>query len=110
MEFQNSDFFLQTNCESVALKIIDYLLQSNDHRDFFVFRCKNSDAKSHEFSREPSVDWTINAVDSNMFSTAGDVYAAQIRPKLWAAVNDEINPNECEIYRCDHLLGISIEY
>jgi hypothetical protein len=84
-------------CHTCSRKMIFYLISTlnasfNPDYDF-------SDAKSHEFSREPSLDWTINAVDSNMFSTAGDAYATQIRPKLWAAINDEISPNECEIYR-----------
>ncbi|XP_022082189.1 repressor of RNA polymerase III transcription MAF1 homolog [Acanthaster planci] len=83
-------------CHTCSRKMIFYLISTlnasfNPDYDF-------SDAKSHEFSREPSLDWTVNAVDSNMFSTAGEVYATQIRPKLWAAVNDEISPNECEIY------------
>ncbi|XP_071785565.1 repressor of RNA polymerase III transcription MAF1 homolog [Asterias amurensis] len=83
-------------CHTCSRKMIFYLISTLNAS--FQPDYDFSDAKSHEFSREPSLDWTVNAVDSNMFSTSGDIYAAQIRPKLWAAINDEINPNECEIY------------
>lgn len=72
-------------------------LTSSMYKWHFLFI--NSDAKSDEFSREPSLDWTVNAVDGNLFSAGGELYTTQIRPKLWAAINDEINATECEIYR-----------
>lgn len=59
----------------------------------------HSDAKSDEFSREPSFQWTMSAVDSNMFSVAGELYGSQIRSQLWTAINGEIFPQDCEIYR-----------
>lgn len=45
------------------------------------------------------MDWTVNAVDSNLFSTAGESYASHIRQNLWMVVNEEISVGECEIYR-----------
>lgn len=56
-----------------------------------------SDAKSHEFSKEPSLQWVMNAVDSNLSATAGDHYRT-LRTALWAAIDDEISLNECDIY------------
>lgn len=83
-------------CHTCSRKMIFYListLNASFHPDYDF-----SDAKSHEFSREPSVDWTVNAVDSNLFSTAGESYASHIRQNLWMVVNEEISVGECEIY------------
>ncbi|XP_072013738.1 repressor of RNA polymerase III transcription MAF1 homolog [Amphiura filiformis] len=83
-------------CDTCSRKMIFYListLNASFHPDYDF-----SDVKSHEFSREPSIDWTVNAVDSNLFSTAGESYASQIRHNLWSVVNEEISVNECEIY------------
>ncbi|XP_030830947.1 repressor of RNA polymerase III transcription MAF1 homolog [Strongylocentrotus purpuratus] len=83
-------------CHTCSRKMIFYLISTLNaafHPDYDF-----SDAKSDEFSREPSLDWTVNAVDGNLFSAGGELYTTQIRPKLWAAINDEINATECEIY------------
>lgn len=66
---------------------------------FSCFLQNESDAKSDEFSREPSFQWTMSSVDSNMFSVAGELYGSQIRSQLWTAINAEIIPQDCEIYR-----------
>ena len=41
----------------------------------------------------------MNAVDSNLSATAGDLYNAKLHAQLWAAINDEIILPECDIYR-----------
>ena len=46
----------------------------------------------------------MNAVDSNLSATAGDLYNAKLHAQLWAAINDEILLPECDIYRYFNLL------
>lgn len=58
-----------------------------------------SDAKSHEFSKEPSSRWVMNFVDNNLSATLGDHYRNGVRSVLWATIEDEISMNECDIYR-----------
>lgn len=53
-----------------------------------------SDAKSEEFSREPSVKWVRDAVRSNLSYAGGEV-----ETKLWDAIDDEIQLKDCDIYR-----------
>ncbi|XP_071824541.1 repressor of RNA polymerase III transcription MAF1 homolog [Apostichopus japonicus] len=83
-------------CYTCSRKMIFYLkstLNAAFHPDYDF-----SDTKSDEFSREPSFQWTMSSVDSNMFSVAGELYGSQIRSQLWTAINAEIIPQECEIY------------
>ncbi|KAE8600067.1 hypothetical protein XENTR_v10017458 [Xenopus tropicalis] len=56
-----------------------------------------SAARAHEFSREPSLNWVVNAVNSSLVSALGDDFTP-LRPKLWDAVDEEINLLECDIY------------
>ncbi|XP_043284082.1 repressor of RNA polymerase III transcription MAF1 homolog isoform X1 [Venturia canescens] len=82
-------------CDTISRKTLFYLiatLNSAFHPDYDF-----SDAKSHEFSKEPSLQWVMNSVDSNLSATAGDHYRT-LRSALWAAVEDEISMNECDIY------------
>lgn len=83
-------------CDTISRKTLFYLiatLNSAFYPDYDF-----SDAKSHEFSKEPSLQWVMNAVDSNLSATAGDHYRT-LRAALWATVEDEIIMNECDIYR-----------
>lgn len=82
-------------CDTISRKTLFYLiatLNSAFHPDYDF-----SDAKSHEFSKEPSLQWAMNAVDSNLSATAGDHYRT-LRSPLWTAVEDEISMSECDIY------------
>ncbi|XP_014117108.1 PREDICTED: repressor of RNA polymerase III transcription MAF1 homolog [Pseudopodoces humilis] len=56
-----------------------------------------SAAKSHEFSREPSLNWVVNAVNCSLFSAVREDFKA-LRPLLWDAVDEEISLAECDIY------------
>ncbi|NXL98830.1 MAF1 polymerase, partial [Tyrannus savana] len=58
-----------------------------------------SAAKSHEFSREPSLNWVVNAVNCSLFSAVREDFKA-LKPLLWDAVDEEICLAECDIYRC----------
>lgn len=53
--------------------------------------------QSHEFSKEPSIQWVMNSVHSNLSAIAGEQYSA-LRQPLWSAINDEINLSDCDIY------------
>nr|XP_041570066.1 repressor of RNA polymerase III transcription MAF1 homolog isoform X2 [Taeniopygia guttata] len=56
-----------------------------------------SAAKSHEFSREPSLNWVVNAVNCSLFSAVREDFKA-LKPLLWDAVDEEICLAECDIY------------
>lgn len=57
-----------------------------------------SAAKAHEFSREPSLNWVANAVNSSMFSAVGEEFNS-LGPEVWSAIDQEINLQGCDIYR-----------
>nr|XP_025727092.1 repressor of RNA polymerase III transcription MAF1 homolog isoform X1 [Callorhinus ursinus]XP_025727093.1 repressor of RNA polymerase III transcription MAF1 homolog isoform X1 [Callorhinus ursinus]XP_025727094.1 repressor of RNA polymerase III transcription MAF1 homolog isoform X1 [Callorhinus ursinus] len=57
-----------------------------------------STARSHEFSREPSLSWVVNAVNCSLFSAVREDFKA-LKPQLWNAVDEEICLAECDIYR-----------
>ncbi|KAJ9579711.1 hypothetical protein L9F63_004637, partial [Diploptera punctata] len=82
-------------CDTISRKTLFYLIATLNaafHPDYDF-----SDAKSHEFSKEPSLQWVMNTVDSNLSATAGEQYHA-MRVQLWAAIDDEISMNDCDIY------------
>ncbi|ERE81365.1 putative repressor of RNA polymerase III transcription MAF1 isoform 3 [Cricetulus griseus] len=56
-----------------------------------------STARSHEFSREPSLSWVVNAVNCSLFSAVREDFKA-LKPQLWNAVDEEICLAECDIY------------
>lgn len=56
-----------------------------------------STARSHEFSREPSLRWVVNAVNCSLFSAVREDFKA-LKPQLWNAVDEEICLAECDIY------------
>lgn len=60
--------------------------------------------QSDEFSKEPSLNWVMNAIDTNLNATAGEQFRA-LRQSLWLAIGDEINLDECDIYSYNPDLG-----
>ncbi|XP_049814695.1 repressor of RNA polymerase III transcription MAF1 homolog [Schistocerca nitens] len=82
-------------CDTISRKTLFYLIATLNAA--FYPDYDFSDAKSHEFSKEPSLQWVMNTVDSNLNATAGEQYRT-LRAQLWAAVDDEISLNECDIY------------
>ncbi|RWS05780.1 repressor of RNA polymerase III transcription MAF1-like protein [Dinothrombium tinctorium] len=84
-------------CDTISRKTLFYListLNASFHPDYDF-----SDAKSDEFSKEPSIGWVMNAVDSNFLSTAAHQAYNALRAQLWSAIDAEINFQECDIYR-----------
>ncbi|XP_035269094.1 MAF1 homolog, negative regulator of RNA polymerase III b isoform X1 [Anguilla anguilla] len=56
-----------------------------------------STARAHEFSREPSLNWVMNAVNGSLFSAVGEEFNS-LGPELWNAIDQEINLPGCDIY------------
>ncbi|CAD5117489.1 DgyrCDS6257 [Dimorphilus gyrociliatus] len=83
-------------CDTVSTKTLFYListLNESFHPDYDF-----SQAKSHEFSREPSVQWVVDAVDNQLPAAAGPRNAALIKDRLWGTLDEEIQLNDCDIY------------
>ncbi|XP_067856346.1 repressor of RNA polymerase III transcription MAF1 homolog [Heptranchias perlo] len=82
-------------CDNCSRKTLFYLiatLNASFRPDYDFSR-----AKSHDFSKEPSLKWVVNAVNGSLSSAAGEEFN-QLKPELWKAINDEICLSECEIY------------
>ncbi|KAF8781803.1 repressor of RNA polymerase III transcription MAF1 homolog [Argiope bruennichi] len=82
-------------CDTINRKTLSYLiatLNASFHPDYDF-----SHAKSEEFSREHSVRWVMNAVDSKLSANANNDYEA-LKAQLWSALDHEISLNECDIY------------
>lgn len=83
-------------CDACPRKTIFHListLNASFHPDYDF-----SNAKSHEFSREPSVQFVVNAARSSLGATAGDNYV-KLEAPLWEALDNEITLSDSTIYR-----------
>ncbi|XP_071551597.1 repressor of RNA polymerase III transcription MAF1 homolog [Panulirus ornatus] len=56
-----------------------------------------SNASSQEFSREPSLEWVMRAVERQMMAVARAEFIS-VQSALWAALDSAICLRECEIY------------
>jgi len=54
-----------------------------------------SNTPSSEFSKEPTLEFVLKAMDNSMGSF--EIYS-RIKQQLWDVINTEINVSECEIY------------
>ncbi|CAG9798613.1 unnamed protein product [Chironomus riparius] len=84
-----------TLCDTISRKTLFYLvatLNSAFEPDYDF-----SDAKSHEFSKEPSIQLIMNHIDSNLSAVASDQYK-NLQIPLWTTIDDEIQLNDCDIY------------
>lgn len=84
-----------TLCDTISRKTLFYLIATLNSA--FEPDYDFSDAKSHEFSKEPSLQWVLNSIESNLSAVAGDQYH-KIRTALWSTIEDEILLNDCDIY------------
>uniref|UniRef100_H2YJ02 Repressor of RNA polymerase III transcription MAF1 n=1 Tax=Ciona savignyi TaxID=51511 RepID=H2YJ02_CIOSA len=62
-----------------------------------------SNAKSDEFSREPSVNYVSNFINSSLGAVLGERYnrwdiAGGLSSLLWTTINEEINLDDCHVY------------
>ncbi|XP_028179579.1 repressor of RNA polymerase III transcription MAF1 homolog [Ostrinia nubilalis] len=81
-------------CDTISRKTLFYLIATlNAAFPDYDF----SMAKSSEFSAEPSLSWVQGAVDAAL-SAVGGLRWRQLRPALWAAVEEEVLLSECRIY------------
>lgn len=83
-------------CNTINKKILFNLISTLNaafHPDYDF-----ADAKSHEFSWEPNLNWTMSSVKSNLSAALGDSYTS-FEQQLWSAIEEEIQLKECEIYR-----------
>ncbi|CAH1991321.1 unnamed protein product [Acanthoscelides obtectus] len=88
-------------CDTISRKTLFYLIATlNSAFPDYDFM----DAKSHEFSKEPSRQWVTNAIDTNLAATIGDQFRL-LGPSLWSAIDDEISLENCDIYSYDPDLG-----
>lgn len=55
-----------------------------------------SSAQSHEFSKEPSLDWIQRKINSRLSTVVDNMQS--VMPVLWQALEKEICPSECDIY------------
>ncbi|XP_053401640.1 repressor of RNA polymerase III transcription MAF1 homolog isoform X2 [Mercenaria mercenaria] len=82
-------------CDTISTKTLFYLISTlnasfNPDYDF-------SNAKSEEFSKEPSPEWVINTVDSQLQSAANEIFC-RIKQNLWSAIDEEIMLRDCDVY------------
>jgi len=82
-------------CDTISTKSLFYLISTlnasfNPDYDF-------TSAKSEEFSKEPSLQYVMNAVDNHLFTMVGDKFSS-LRPQLWNNLDEEICLSECDIY------------
>lgn len=82
-------------CDTISRKTLFYLIATLNAAFYPDYDFSN--AKSHEFSKEPSLQWVMNAVDSNLNATAGEHYLA-LQTQLWSAIDEEISMVDCDIY------------
>ncbi|XP_055684522.1 repressor of RNA polymerase III transcription MAF1 homolog [Lutzomyia longipalpis] len=82
-------------CDTISRKTLFYLIATLNAA--FEPDYDFSDAKSHEFSKEPSLQWVMNSVEANLSAVAGEQYHG-LRSALWSAVDDEISLMDCDIY------------
>lgn len=82
-------------CDTISTKTLFYLVSTlnasfNPDYDF-------SDAKSEEFSKEPSIQWVLGTINTQMHAAAGDRFDL-LTQQMWAAVDEEIGLHDCDIY------------
>lgn len=81
-------------CDTISTKTLFYLI-STLNASFPDYDFGNT--KSDEFSKEPSSEWVLNMVDSQLNPTAKDVFGS-LKQNLWAAIDDEITLRDCDVY------------
>lgn len=84
-----------TLCDTISRKTLFYLIATLNSA--FEPDYDFSDAKSHEFSKEPSLQWVLNSIEGNLSAVAGEQYH-KIRTALWSTIEEEILLNDCDIY------------
>lgn len=84
-------------CDTISRKTLFYLIGTLNAS--FLPDYDFSNAKSEEFSREPSLTWVVNAVDSHFLSSSAHSAYMSLKSQLWSAIDSEIDCTHCDIYR-----------
>jgi hypothetical protein len=82
-------------CDTISQKTLFYLvstLNSSFSPDYDF-----SDAKSEEFSKEPTMKWVRDSVRDCLSPVLGEEYPF-FDVNLWSAIDEEIKLRECKIY------------
>lgn len=82
-------------CDTISTKTLFYLISTLNAS--FQPDYDFSNAKSDEFSKEPSLQWVMNAVDSQLFAALGEQYGG-LKTQLWSTADKEISLTDCHIY------------
>lgn len=85
-----------TLCDTISTKTLFHLISTLNAS--FQPDYDFSNAKSDEFSREPNVQVVIDAINANLAANMGDSFMG-LKTALWSAIDDEIQLNDCDIYR-----------
>eukprot|EP00037_Helgoeca_nana_P027253 m.311347 g.311347 ORF g.311347 m.311347 type:complete len:237 (-) comp27446_c1_seq1:60-770(-) len=83
---------LQHSCSTRTLFYLKSTLNAVFHPDYDF-----SHAKAAEFSKEPSLAWIQRNVDAHLSPVFGPRYYP-LSTALWAALDAEIQPKECDVY------------
>lgn len=82
-------------CDTISTKTLFYLISTLNASFYPDYDFSN--AKSSEFSREPSLQWVLNAVECQLLTTVGTRFNT-IKDQLWKTVDDAITLQDCLIY------------
>lgn len=82
-------------CDTISTKTLFYLISTlnesfNPDYDF-------SNARSSEFSREPSLEWVVNAVELQLLTAVGSRFNS-LKEQMWNTIDDAITLQDCVIY------------
>ncbi|XP_020893023.1 repressor of RNA polymerase III transcription MAF1 homolog isoform X2 [Exaiptasia diaphana] len=84
-----------TLCDTISRKTLFHLISTLNAS--FQPDYDFSNAKSHEFSREPSLQVVMDTINANLAANMGDSFMG-LKTALWSAMDDEIQLNDCDIY------------
>jgi len=85
-----------TLCDTISRKTLFHLISTLNAS--FQPDYDFSNAKSHEFSREPNLQVVMDTINANLAANMGDSFTG-LKMALWSAIDDEIQLNDCDIYR-----------
>ena len=85
-----------TLCDTISRKTLFHLISTLNAS--FQPDYDFSNAKSEEFSREPSLQVVIDNINANLSASMGENFIG-MKVAMWSAIDDEIQLNDCDIYR-----------
>lgn len=91
---RSSDEEELTLCDTISKKTLFYLISTlNSEFPDYNF----DDAKSSDFTKEPSLNYVTSNIDGLLSVSATEIYS-KIHDSLWVTLNEEICLPECDIY------------